>query len=309
MSDKLSIVMYHYVRPIHGSKFSGIRGLELDGFIRQLDYLSENYVIVSTDQVISATKGLAPLPDRACWLTFDDGYKDHFEYVMPELLRRNLHGAFFPPRLAIEEDQVLDVNLIHHILSCNDDARRLVTSLNNHCSSCGISESDLNAAYRELAVQNRFDDADTIYVKRMLQHVLPEQLRSSIAKQLFKEFVGISVVELSNELYMSINEVRELVNNGMYVGSHGSLHSWLDKISPEEQEKDIKQSLAFLEAVGAPTADWVMCYPYGAFNDATISLLEDLNAVIGITTEARVADLAKDNPYKLPRFDTNDFPQ
>ena len=309
INNKLTILMYHYVRPIKGSKFPGIKGLELDGFKRQLDYLSKNFNIVSTEQVINTSKHLSILPDNACWLTFDDGYKDHLKYVMPELLKRNLHGAFFPPRVAIEEDQVLDVHLIHHILSCADDLQQLVFSLNAHCFDYGISENNVNAYYDEYAVPNRFDNADTIYVKRMLQHVLPEQFRTSIANKLFEELVGLSASEFSSELYMSVNDVRELTNSGMYVGSHGSMHYWLDKISLEEQEKDIKQSLKFLDSVGAPTKDWIMCYPYGAYNDSTISLLESFDAVLGLTTEVRVANLTSDNLFKLPRLDTNDFPQ
>ena len=309
MNIMLTIVMYHYVRPIKGSKFPGIKGLEFDGFKRQLDYLAENFSIVSTEEVINATKYAAPLPVDACWLTFDDGYKDHFEHVMPELLKRNLHGAFFPPRVAIEEDKVLDVNLIHHILSCADNVDKLVGSLNSHCIVHGISERELNDFYEKYAIPNRFDNADTIYVKRMLQHVLPEQLRTRIAHEMFEEFVGLSAAEFSSELYMSVEEVRELVRNGMYVGSHGSMHYWLDKITAEEQEGDIKESLKFLDSVGAPTKDWVMCYPYGSHNDDTIELLKRFEAAIGITTEVRVANLTSDNPFKLPRLDTNDFPQ
>jgi peptidoglycan/xylan/chitin deacetylase (PgdA/CDA1 family) len=307
--SNLTIVMYHYVRPIKGSKFPGIKGLELFAFKRQLDHLSKNFNIVSTEQVINAAKRSSPLPTDACWLTFDDGYKDHFKHVLPELLKRDLHGAFFPPRVAIEEDVVLDVNLIHHILSCADDVSRLVSSLNAHCLYVGISESNINSYYDKYAIPNRFDNADTVYVKRMLQHVLPEQLRSSIAEKMFCELIGLSTAEFSKELYMSVNEVRELITKGMYVGSHGSMHYWLNKISPEEQEKDIKQSLKFLESVGAPTKDWVMCYPYGAHNDSTLSLLKKFDAAIGITTEVRVANLEADNSFTLPRLDTNDFPQ
>jgi len=305
----LTIIMYHYVRPIKGSKFPGIKGLELEGFKRQLDYLSENFSIVSTEEVINAAKYSTPLPKDACWLTFDDGYKDHFEHVMPELLKRNLHGAFFPPRIAIEEDQVLDVNLIHHILSCADNVDQLVTSLNSHCIVHGVSERELNDFYEKYAIPNRFDNADTIYVKRMLQHVLPEQLRTTIAHEMFQEFVGLSAADFSSELYMSVEEVRELVRNGMYVGSHGSMHYWLDKITPEEQDKDIRQSLKFLDSVGAPTKDWVMCYPYGAYNDDTLTTIKNFDAVLGITTENRVANLTSDNSLELPRLDTNDFPQ
>ena len=137
--------MYHYVRPINGSKFPGIKGLELDGFKRQLDYLKEYFNVVSTDQVINAVRNSSSLPSNACWLTFDDGYKDHSKFVLPELLKRNLHGAFFPPRVAIEEEVVLDVNLIHHILSSADDVKQLVSSLNTHCLRNGISESNIES--------------------------------------------------------------------------------------------------------------------------------------------------------------------
>jgi len=271
--------------------------------------LSEHFTIVSTEQVVDACKKGTKLPLDACWLTFDDGYKDHSKFVLPELLERNLHGAFFPPRVAIEDAVVLDVNLIHHILSCTDDIKQLVSRLNSYCRIRGIAKSKIDSYYNEYAVPNIFDNADTMYVKRMLQHVLPEELRSSISGDLFEKFVGLSAADFSEELYMSVDEVRGLIKSGMYVGSHGSMHYWLNRISPEEQEKDIKQSLTFLEHVGAPTNDWVMCYPYGGYNDATLSLLKKYDASAGLTVEARVANLKADNPFELPRLDTNDFPQ
>ena len=307
--DKLTIVMYHYVRPIAGSKFPGIKGLELEGFRRQLDYLAERFNIVSTEQVIDSCINGRRLPTNACWLTFDDGYKDHYKFVLPELLSRNLHGAFFPPRLAIEKDIVLDVNSIHHILSCASDIKDLVFELNMCCLMDGILDEEISSFYKEFAIANRFDDSDTIYVKRMLQHVLPEDLRNSVTEKLFQNFVGTSVAEFSKELYMSVNEVSGLVKSGMYVGSHGSMHYWLDRVSSEEQEKDIKSSLEFLEHVGASRNNWVMCYPYGAYNKSTLSILKKYKASIGITTEVRVADLSSDNHFTLPRLDTNDFPQ
>lgn len=307
--NELTIIMYHYVRPIKGSEYPGIKGLEIDGFKRQLDYLAQTYNVISTDQVICAATGSSHLPDNPCWLTFDDGYKDHFKHVLPELLGRNLHGAFFPPRVAIEEDVLLDVNAIHHILSCSFDVKHVVARLKSHCITDGISENSFDRYFEKYAVPTRFDNADTVFVKRMLQHVLPEQLRSFICDSLFQEFVGVSASEFSTELYMTVDEVKELVNCGMYVGSHGSSHCWLNKVSPEEQDKDIKCSLNFLEEIGAATTDWVMCYPYGAHDDATLAVLNKYGASVGITTEARVADLKADNPFALPRLNTNDFPQ
>ena len=230
-------------------------------------------------------------------------------YVLPELVSRKLSGAFFPPRMVIEDNKLLDVNSIHHILSSTNKKKELVKELYEHCLNNGISLVQLNSYYKEYAVDNRFDDSDTIFIKRMLQHVLPEKLRNLITSNLFEKFVGVSQPDFSSKLYMNVEEVRVLVKNGMYIGSHGSMHYWLDRISEEKQKEDIVKSLNFLEDVGAPTKDWIMCYPYGAYNDSTLSLLKDLDASIGITTKVKIADLLTDNPFTLPRMDTNDFPQ
>ena len=306
---ELTIIMYHYVRPIIGSEFPGIKGLEIEGFKRQLDFLESNYSIVSSEQVIDKIIKNKELPPKACWLTFDDGYKDHYQYVLPELINRNLSGAFFPPRVAIKENKVLDVNSIHHILSCSDDINKLVADLNDLCLQLGMKNEQIHAYYKEYGVATRFDNADTIFFKRMLQHVLPEQVRNEITSILFEKVVGISEAKFSNRLYMSVDEVQKLVSSGMYVGSHGSMHYRLDSINFQKQKTDILSSLEFLEEVGAPTSNWIMCYPYGAYNDATLSLLREQGASIGVTIEVRKANLGIDHPFKLPRLDTNDFPQ
>ena len=308
MTD-LTIVMYHYIRPIIGSEFPGIKGLEIEGFKRQLDFLENNYSIVSSEQVIDKIIKNKKLPPKACWLTFDDGYKDHYQYVLPELIKRNLSGAFFPPRVAIKDNKVLDVHSIHHILSCSEDINKLVTDLNDLSLQFGMTNEQIHAYYKKYGVANRFDNADTIFVKRMLQHVLPEHIRNEITAILFEKIVGIPEAKFSSKLYMNIDEVRKLVSSGMYVGSHGSMHYWLDRISSQNQKVDISSSVEFLEEVGAPTSNWIMCYPYGAYNDTTLSLLKEMGASIGITTDFRKANLKIDNPLTLPRLDTNDFPQ
>ena len=304
---ELTIIMYHYVRPIIDSEFPGIKGLEIQQFKKQLDFLEENFSIISSEQVIDAVLKKKKLPANACWLTFDDGYKDHLKYVLPELLKRNLNGAFFPPKVSITENKLLDVNSIHHILSRASDKQILVKKLNKNCQLQGISEEKLNSYYQEFARSNRWDTAEIIYIKRMLQHVLPESVRNSITSTLFEEYVGVSEGEFSSKLYMNVEEVRELVRNGMHVGSHGSMHYWLDKISAKKQKEDIVESLGFLEEIGASTKKWIMCYPYGAYNKKTISLLKKLGASVGVTTQVRKAIIGKDNPLTLPRFDTNDF--
>jgi peptidoglycan/xylan/chitin deacetylase (PgdA/CDA1 family) len=307
--NEINIIMYHYIRPATDNKYPGIKVLEFNAFKRQLDYLQESFTIISVDQILANINNKSALPKNACWLTFDDGYKDHYNYVLPELKKRKLQGSFFPPRNAVKNSEVLDVNSIHHILSKCKNISKLRVSLDRLCLETSIKSSELKHFWNKYGVPNRWDNETTIYIKRMLQHVLPEENRNFITQKLFQEYVGVSQKELSNELYMSVSEVRKLVKEGMHVGSHGSRHYWLDRITKENQRIDIQDSLEFLEDVGASTKNWVMCYPYGAYNSDTLSLVNSLGAKVGITCEVRKANLDTDNQLILPRFDTNDFPQ
>lgn len=307
--NQITIVMYHYVREIRKSSYPGIKGLEVDGFRRQLDFLSENFTVVTAEDLISCAKGLSDLPPNSCWLTFDDGYKDHHQFVLPELVKRKIQGSFFPPARAVAEHVMLDVNSIHYILACSPNKSALVKRLNELCLSNNISREKLAHLWATNAVANRWDTAEVIYFKRLLQHALPIDVRTDITAQLLKEYVGVGDSELAKQLYMSTEEVKDLVRAGMYVGSHGYSHVWMNYESRASQEFEIDQSLEFLDEVGAPVEDWIMCYPYGAYNHDTIEILQSRKCVAAVTTEAERANFSTHQPLALPRFDTNDFPQ
>jgi hypothetical protein len=51
-----------------------------------------------------------------------------------------------------------------------------------------------------------------------------------------------------------------------------------------------------------------MCYPYGAHDASLRRYLRSQGCVVGLATDAAVADLAEDEPLVLPRLDTNDVP-
>jgi peptidoglycan/xylan/chitin deacetylase (PgdA/CDA1 family) len=301
--------MYHYVRPILGSKFPKIKGLETSSFKNQLDYLSKYFTIITVEELTYSIKKETSLPPNACWLTFDDGYSDHYDFVFPELVKRGIQGSFFPPANAIKNQKLLNVNAIHHILATCSDMNILINLIEDKCRKEGITETSLKTFWNKFAVSNRFDDKSTIYVKRMLQHVLPNSIRQSIIEELFYEFVGVNTLEFARSLYLSEKKITTMNNAGMFFGSHGTSHDWLNRMEKEAQKEDIKNSLDFLIDLGCSVQDWVMCYPYGAYNNETVQILEDLGCFVALTTSPGKADFNKNNRFTLPRFDTNDFPQ
>jgi peptidoglycan/xylan/chitin deacetylase (PgdA/CDA1 family) len=309
-----SIVMYHYVRPIKGSRHPLIRGLEIDAFRRQLDYLTHEFNIVSAEDVIGHVKNGSDLPMKSCLLTFDDGYKDHFLYAFPELRRRNLKGCFFPSAKSTLDRDVLDVNKIHFILSEQPDVHKLVADLKStllcRADRIGdVSKSSFEDCWNAYSASSRYDNKEVSFLKAMLQRILPCATRSAVLDELFRRHVSSDPEGFSAQLYMSLEELRQLVNDGMYVGSHGYSHVWLGEESNERQGTEIDLSLKFLAEIGAATSNWIMCYPYGSYNDETLRILRSRDCALGFTTSVGEAALEPSRVLELPRFDTNDFPQ
>ena len=112
---KLTVIAYHYVRPVKKSKFPDLKALENKVFKKQLDYLSKKYSLISYEDLLNLVNKKAKFKNP-CLLTFDDGYKDHIKYVLPLLKKRKIKGCFFPSVEPILKKKVLNVNKIQFIL-------------------------------------------------------------------------------------------------------------------------------------------------------------------------------------------------
>jgi len=311
MNTKVTIVMYHYVRDLKNSRFPEIKGLDINLFKGQIAYLKKHYNFITMEELIDAIDNKTSLPPKAVLLTFDDAYIDHYTHVFPVLVENNIQGSFYPPVKAITEHTVLDVNKIHFMLASCEDKAKLVKDIFNlldkYRSEFNLQENDYY--YKKLAVANRFDVAEVIFIKRVLQVELEERLRNRITNILFQQYIGISESAFSRELYMSIDQIKTLKKFGMHIGSHGYDHYWLSSLSKSAQENEIKKSLDFLKNIGVDIDSWTMCYPYGDYNDDTLSILSENGCKAGFCTNVNVADINIENRFTFSRLDTNDLPK
>jgi len=305
----LDIVMYHYVRPISESRYPKIKGLELKSFQNQLDFFLKEKNLVGTDDVINAVTRSIELPKDSIWLTFEDGYKDHFDYVAPILEQKGIDAAFFPVSDTYENGSLLDVNKIHYILASVDNDESLLTHLVAEMEVEGLAKSDFHNLWNSTDKSSRYDTEVVIFFKRMLQRDLPFELRQKILARMFENLVGRSIKEVSEELYMSKDDLISLCKKGFNIGSHTSSHMWLNSLTTVEQEKEIAKSLDALRSIRNEVSNWIMCYPYGAYNDATLSILEKMGCALALTNIVGTADLSCQNKFELKRWDTNDFPK
>ncbi len=309
--SRLTIVMYHYVRPLARTRFPAIKGLDTAAFDEQLAYVQRHYTVIDISQLIAALDGGEPLPLRPALLSFDDGVMDHYTYAFPRLAARGMKAVFFPPASVAIDRKLLDVNRVHYILASGADLGAIVTYIDARCTDVA-AEWKLQpvAAYREQYwAANRFDPAPVIYVKRMLQHALPSRLRAMLAAELFGRYVSSDETAFAEELYMSVDHLRVMATAGMNIGSHGDAHHWLGRMDRSGQQKDILSSLRLLEALGIEHDQYTMCYPYGDYNADTIDLLKASGFKAAFTTECDLANVTEAHRYTLARLDTNDLPK
>jgi peptidoglycan/xylan/chitin deacetylase (PgdA/CDA1 family) len=306
----LTAVMYHYVRDLARTRYPEIKGLRVDAFEGQLDHLMRHYTIVGLADVVTAIRGGRALPPRACVLTFDDGFLDHFTVVFPRLVARGLTASFFPPAVAVEHERVLDTHKIHFILAAASDPARVVRTILGMVGDFrdvpGVPAPE--RLYAEYARPSRFDGPEVTFIKRVLQRGLPDAPRSAIVGALFDEYVAVDEAAFAHELYMDVPQLRALIAAGMDVGGHGAEHRWLDSLDRDAQAIEITRTVEFLGRVyKCPPPDWALCYPFGAYNDVTLDLAARAGCAVGFSTRVGIAgDLSR--PLELPRLDTNDLP-
>ena len=308
---KLYISMYHYTRDLVHSRYPGIKGLDLPLFRRQLEFFKKHFNVVRMEDVINAVQNQQKevLPENPLLLTFDDGYIDNFTFAFPLLEEFGFQGSFFIPGKTFRTHQLLDVNKIHYILAAAD-INLLVQDVFERLDYYRGAEYPIQSneeLFKQYAVANRFDSKETIFVKRILQTVLPEKLRNKISSDLFEKYVGISEEKLAYELYMNAEQIRMMKRHGMFIGLHGYDHYWLGNLPIDEMQSDVDNAIDALREFIDEKA-WVMNFPYGSYNRDVVQYVKDKGAVLGLTTEVRIAEIGVDNRFTLPRLDCNDFP-
>lgn len=299
--------MYHYVREIKKSKFQNLKGLEFQDFKKQINFFIKNFNIISHNDLVEILRTKKIPKKKSILLTFDDGYIDHWKYVFPYLREKKITGNFYPPVQVIKNNKMLDVNKIHFILEKEQDRKKILKSIFKYTNKyLNKDENSLNL--NKIETKNRYDDKETVIIKRLLQTHLPLKIREKITNKIFNEIVNHSEESFSKKLYMNTKNIKEMFNNKMSFGSHGNNHYWWENLNYHDQERELKTSINFFKRIKVYDGNFSVCYPYGSYNLNTIKMIKKNNIKFALTT--RVGSLNKNSiryNFELPRHDTNDF--
>jgi peptidoglycan/xylan/chitin deacetylase (PgdA/CDA1 family) len=281
----------------------------LQDFARQLDWLGQHFEFLELETFKRAVEGES-VPDRnGVVLTFDDGFRDHYEYVLPELEKRGLWGIFYIPTRVYHDGRLLDVHRIHLILgAAGGHKARLV--LEQLIEDYMLSESG-RLYFARHTYKNQTNDSDTTEFKRILNYYIDYQYREHILDLLVGEILG-DEHEVAGRFYMNREQVRDLHQKGMVIGGHTVSHPVLSKLSREKQEREVKDCVACLaDITGEPITTF--CYPFGGpgtYTTVTKTVLRDAGVSTCFIVQPRDVEAKdlKEQRLELPRYDCNLFP-
>jgi len=86
----VGVLMYHSV-----DETKWKYGISKKDFEKQLQYLQKNFNVVSAKKIIEYIQGKIELDNKSITLTFDDGYLNTYETVLPLLKKYNLPATIF----------------------------------------------------------------------------------------------------------------------------------------------------------------------------------------------------------------------
>lgn len=305
--NNIYFIMYHYIKNKKDNKFFNLNVMDDKLFEDQINFLKKKYNIIGNDDLceILISKKIPKKPSFI--LTFDDGYKDHFNYVFPFLMKHKLKAIFYPSSRIFEKKYLLDVNKIQLILGKAKDKNKLlkeIFDLIKVISGKNRNQLDL----KKINLKSRYDSKEIILIKRLLQLHLNDKLRKKIINKLFNNYFNSKEIQYFDEFYINKKDALEMSNNGMSFGIHGYNHYWLNSLTYKQQESEINLSLNNLKTLKLFKPNLSICYPYGAYDKNTIKISNKFNFKFAVTTKPN--SLNKFNLkkiYEIPRYDCNDL--
>lgn len=302
----MKAIMYHYVRPFD-PEYPNFTNLDIKDFRKQLDYFEQTFGFVSKDDFLNSF--ISNKLPKGVILTFDDGLSCHYNYVFPELQRRNLWGIFYIPTSPFTKFKMLDVHRTHLLLG-KFDSYEIYSFISAILTDSMLDNSKIEE-FKLFTYNSQINDQYTLLVKRLMNYFIDYQSRTKIMDSLMKHFLP-NESEICNNFYLSSKQINEMHLNNMVIGSHTVNHPVMSRLNEAEQEFEIAQSFKYLESVTSTLDHKTFCYPYGgfhSFNDITIRLLNNTACKYSFNVEHRDIELRdlRNSPQALPRYDCNQF--
>lgn len=250
--QRLTVLTWHRIAQDLGPGFDrGVIAATPEQFDRQVAILKQGFSIIDTTALARYREEGRPLPPNPVLLTFDDGYRDNLTLALPILKKHGAKAVFFVPTGLVGAGKLFTWERI-----CALTAR--------------CRRHEIRIAYPESMQFVLRDEPSRLSAARAL--ISASRTRPGVDEDRFLSELATACevpwdasIEraIADELILDWEGVRELVDAGMDVQSHGHSHALFPFISPEQALKEASHSRDVLEA-RTGQRQVAIAYPAGA---------------------------------------------
>ena len=193
-------------------------------FRRDLDLLLHFYEPISLRALLDSLQDGGPLPDRPFLLTFDDGFREMYDIVVPILKKKGVPATFFLTTSTIDNRSMCHHEkislLLEHLTSASNSAtyKKIRVVLSSH----GFMKGDVRTSIRSIP----------------WEHSPVLDALAQIADLSFEEYLG------SVRPYLDSSQVASMISDGFSFGAHSVDHPLFATLSLEEQLRQARDSVA-----------------------------------------------------------------
>ncbi|MGD9791467.1 MAG: polysaccharide deacetylase family protein [Phycisphaerales bacterium] len=229
--------------------------------------------------------------DRACWITFDDGYRDNLDVAAPILKSRGISPTLFISTRVLQAGFRLPVDRWYSaLLAARASSEPPIAHATTRTSPFDSPESRM--ALLAGPAKQRF-----VRARKPEQDILLQALKLELGRSDSPDHRNERTIE-----YLRADDLDALCALGWRIGPHGASHELLHTLPDDELEAELLESHAALSGVRRRSS-WT-AWPDGAWNPAAASMMQRMYAPLGfcgcLSVEPRAATAA-DHAWAMPR--------
>ncbi|MBA6290443.1 polysaccharide deacetylase family protein [Colwellia sp. MB3u-4] len=280
---------YHRIGDMNKSPFDpNVFSCTEELFEKHIQFYNDTFCVISVDDLINIINKNEFIHKKYALITFDDGYIDNYSIAFPILKKYCTPAAFFIATNHLDSPGIPWWDEIAWII--------------RHSKVALIKFCDWNEAI------DISTGTITLNIRTILKKIKQDKMRSMEDK--IKELENICQSKMTDnardtKLFMDWEQVKEMSESRMHIGSHTLSHNILSHLSKKQQNEEIVLSKKRIEEkLGIKVTSFA--YPVGgkaAFTEDSKLLVEQANYELAFSfIPGIISNLNKKERYQYKRL-------
>jgi len=283
----LSVLAYHRVSPLPGADYpflDGIVSATPEDFEEQLRFVTKRFDVINFNIISDIISTGGGLPDNPLVITFDDGYADNYEIAYKLLKKYGLTATVFVSTSFVDSGQPLWFDKSAYIINKIPEGPVVFDSANHKFEVTNSNRKQIIGAVRDLflSVQN----SDRVRFMDELEE---------------QSGINIEQEHLNLARPLSWDQIREMSDNGIEIGSHTVTHPYLTNLTRDQLEYELGESKRVIEQNTGRSVRSI-AYPAGVYNEEVVECVKERGYQFGISYDHDIKRLDEDDLFAIPRI-------